>query len=189
MNGLQLAAQIRAHLHRQIPVIILTGDISTETMREIARQDCVQLNKPVKLNELTQTIRATAFGVAIGSRACPIRALLNRSRVRARPSSIVVDDDDRLRETVRSVLEDAGRTVEDFANAEAFLAGYRPGGDACASDRCQSAGNERARTAAAAALRRPSAAGNHDHRRWRRADGRSGHEGRRQRLHREADRS
>ncbi len=56
MNGLQLTAQIRAHMHRRIPVIILTGDISTDTMREIARQDCVQLNKPVKLNALSQTI-------------------------------------------------------------------------------------------------------------------------------------
>ena len=30
LNGLQLAAKLREKLHRQIPVIILTGDISTE---------------------------------------------------------------------------------------------------------------------------------------------------------------
>ena len=57
MNGLQVAAKLREKLHRQIPVIILTGDISTDTLRDIARQDCVQLNKPVKLKELTQVIQ------------------------------------------------------------------------------------------------------------------------------------
>ena len=32
LNGLQLAAKLREKLHRQIPVIILTGDISTGTL-------------------------------------------------------------------------------------------------------------------------------------------------------------
>ena len=57
MDGLQVAAKLREELHRQIPVIILTGDISTGTLRDIALQDCVQLNKPVKLKELTQVIQ------------------------------------------------------------------------------------------------------------------------------------
>ena len=57
MNGLQLVAKLREKLHRQIPVIILTGDISTDTLRDIALQDCVQLNKPVKLPELTRSIQ------------------------------------------------------------------------------------------------------------------------------------
>ena len=49
MDGLQVIAKLREKLHRQIPVIILTGDISTDALRDIARHDCVQLNKPVKL--------------------------------------------------------------------------------------------------------------------------------------------
>ena len=57
MDGLQVAAKLREKLHRQIPVIILTGDISTGTLRHIALQNCVQLNKPVKLKELTQAIQ------------------------------------------------------------------------------------------------------------------------------------
>ena len=57
LNGIQLAAQLREKFHRTIPVIILTGDISTRTLRDIALQDCVQLNKPVKLPELTRTIQ------------------------------------------------------------------------------------------------------------------------------------
>lgn len=130
MNGLQLAAHIRSHLHYQVPVIILTGDISTETMRAIARQNCVQLNKPVKLTELTQTIGQ----LLTTSRSAPSLPGLRPTESgthRSSPIIFVVDDDDRLRAAVRSVLEDAGRTVGDFATAEAFLASYRPGGDAC----------------------------------------------------------
>ena len=47
---------MRQELNRQIPFIILTGDISTEALRDIALHDCVQFNKPVKLRELTQAI-------------------------------------------------------------------------------------------------------------------------------------
>jgi len=57
MDGLQLTATLRQTLHREIPVIILTGEISTGALREIALRDCVQLNKPVKLKELTQAIQ------------------------------------------------------------------------------------------------------------------------------------
>ena len=56
MDGLQVAAKLREALHREVPVIILTGDISTGTLGDIAHYDCVQLSKPVKLTELTQAI-------------------------------------------------------------------------------------------------------------------------------------
>ena len=130
LNGLQLAAKLREKLHRQIPVIILTGDISTGTLRDIALQDCVQLNKPVKLKELTQVIQ----------RLLPV----SQSAARARaphpaeaaggpgpPTIFVVDDDSNLREAVRAVLEEDGRTVEDYATCEAFLEAYRPGREGC----------------------------------------------------------
>ena len=54
MNGLDAAGTVRKRLHRQIPVIILTGDISTSALHKIASGDCVQLNKPVKSAELMQ---------------------------------------------------------------------------------------------------------------------------------------
>ncbi|HXA24044.1 MAG TPA: chemotaxis protein CheB [Acetobacteraceae bacterium] len=57
MNGLQAANKLQETLHRQIPFIILTGDISTGTLRDIAGQGCVHLNKPVKLKELNQAIQ------------------------------------------------------------------------------------------------------------------------------------
>ncbi len=57
MNGLQVAGKLREALHRQVPFIILTGDISTDTLRDIAGQDCGRLNKPVKQAELSQAIQ------------------------------------------------------------------------------------------------------------------------------------
>ncbi len=57
MNGLQVVDKLREALRREIPFIILTGDISTDTLRDIARQHCVQLNKPVKFKDLAQAIQ------------------------------------------------------------------------------------------------------------------------------------
>jgi two-component system, chemotaxis family, CheB/CheR fusion protein len=130
MNGLQVTAKLRETLHRQIPVIILTGDISTGTLRDIALQNCVQLNKPVKLKELTQVIQ----------RLLPLRQSAVHSRAPhpgeaasspGPPVIFVVDDDSHVREGIRSVLEEDGRTVEDYATCEAFLEAYRPGREAC----------------------------------------------------------
>lgn len=57
MDGLHLSARLREKLGAALPIIILTGDISTETMRDVAGQNCVQLNKPVKVSELSATIQ------------------------------------------------------------------------------------------------------------------------------------
>jgi two-component system CheB/CheR fusion protein len=57
MDGLHLSAKLREKLGAALPIIILTGDISTETMRDVARQNCMQLNKPVKVSELSATIQ------------------------------------------------------------------------------------------------------------------------------------
>ena len=56
MNGVQVSQKLRQEVGRQIPFIILTGDISTDTLRDIALHDCVHLHKPVKLNDLTRAI-------------------------------------------------------------------------------------------------------------------------------------
>jgi len=125
MNGLQVTAKLRESCHRQIPVVILTGDISTDTLRDIARQNCVQLNKPVKLPELMQAIqRLLPLSPTLVPPPLPADAV-------GPPVIFVVDDDSQVRAAIRSVLEDDGRTVEDFAACEAFLDAYRPGREAC----------------------------------------------------------
>ncbi|HUZ64564.1 MAG TPA: chemotaxis protein CheB [Acetobacteraceae bacterium] len=120
MDGLQVAARLRLHLNQQVPVVILTGDISTGTLRDIARDACVQLYKPVKSVELVDTIRRLLPVAPAASAASP-----------GPPVIFVVDDDSQVRAGLREVLETAGEVVEDYASAEAFLAAYRPGRAAC----------------------------------------------------------
>ena len=130
MDGLQVIAKLREKLHRQIPVIILTGDISTDALRDIARHDCVQLNKPVKLKHLTQAIQRL---LPISQSAPHPHAQHPAEAVSAAgpPVIFVIDDDSHVREGIRAVLEKAGRAVEDYPTCEAFLEAYRPGRGAC----------------------------------------------------------
>ena len=101
-------ALIREELHHPVPAIILTGDISTDTAEQVALQDCVQLNKPVKLKELTQAIHVCCHcrgpRFRRGARA-PAEALGGSKP----PVIFVVDDDDSIRGAIRAVLEDDDR--------------------------------------------------------------------------------
>jgi two-component system CheB/CheR fusion protein len=134
LNGLEVAAKVREKLHRNVPVIILTGDISIKTLRAIAEADCAQLNKPVKLEDVTQAVqRALAVrnpGPHPAPRAAP-RPPAEKIVLPGPPVIYVVDDDSHIRAAIRSVLEDDGRTVEDFGDCEAFLQAYQPGREAC----------------------------------------------------------
>ena len=114
MNGLQLTDKLRGILGHAVPVVILTGDISTTTLRDVAAHGCTQLNKPVKLDTLTQMIQ---------------HLLTPKSSAAA--TIYIVDDDDAVRDGLRKLLEADGRHVEDFGDCEAFLAAYRPGGEGC----------------------------------------------------------
>ena len=57
MNGLQIIEGLRELLQRDIPAVIMTGDISTVTSLSIAPTNCIQLNKPVKSDDLTSLIQ------------------------------------------------------------------------------------------------------------------------------------
>jgi FixJ family two-component response regulator/signal transduction histidine kinase len=129
-NGLQLVARLRKILHHEIPVIMLTADISTETLREIARHGYTHLNKPVKASELVRLIqdllgRPLPKARTIGHAGDPAEDDVRMAAV------FVIDDDAAVREAMREVLEEDGRTVEAYPTCEAFLAAYRPGRDAC----------------------------------------------------------
>src|SRR5580658_2671194 len=55
-DGLQTATKLRERLRREIPVVILTGDISTGTLRDVAFQHYARLSKPIRSRELLQVI-------------------------------------------------------------------------------------------------------------------------------------
>ncbi len=121
LNGLQMAQKMREILGRNFPVVVLTGDISTTTLRAIAEGDCLQLNKPVKRDALI-----TAVTTLLVPKAS------SRTFHNADVATIyIVDDDNEMRRSLRELLEADGRKVEDFGDCEAFLAGYQPGGEAC----------------------------------------------------------
>ena len=130
MNGLQVTAKLREKLHRQVPVVILTGDISTGILRDISLQNCIRLNKPVKLKKLTQIIQGLLSPSRSAARArAPLPAEpAGRSEA---PVIFIVDDDSHIREEICSVFGEDGRTVEAYSTCEAFLEAYRPGGEAC----------------------------------------------------------
>ena len=131
LNGLQVVAALRATLHREIPVVILTGDISAQTMREIAQQSCVQLNKPVRAEELTRLIQA----FLTPSHQTAVKLSVPRSiepTIGLQPLTVfVVDDESGVRDAMREALVAAGRPVEVFESGEAFLDAYRPDRKGC----------------------------------------------------------
>ncbi len=126
MDGLELAAKLRAKLQRQIPIIVLSGNISTGLLREISEQNCVHLNKPVKLEKLTATIEQllaskpsipTTFALPHNH---PDKAII-----------FIVDDDHLIRDALCSVFIDAGQDCATFESSEAFLASYQAGREGC----------------------------------------------------------
>jgi two-component system CheB/CheR fusion protein len=131
LTGLQVVAGVRQTLHRDIPVVILTGDISTRTLREIARNDCVQRNKPVKAEELTHLIDSLLARTAPASPQAASRETAARGNGGERPTVFVVDDDEELRAALRGLLEQEGRRVEVYATAWEFLDSYSPGRSGC----------------------------------------------------------
>ena len=192
MNGLELATKLRATFQCDIPAIILTGDISTATWLAVARQPCLQLNKPVKARELLSAIESllAVAPAAAGAHAPAAGSLIETGNAREEPALVYVVDDDRyIRDGVRAVLEGEGHTVEDFDSCEAFLEAYRPGRDACLLIDAYLPGMsgldllQRLRDAG------DSTARDHGDGQQRRARGSPGDEGRRLGLHRKADRT
>jgi two-component system, chemotaxis family, CheB/CheR fusion protein len=120
-NGVQMVASLQQALGHNIPAIILSGDISTDTLREIAQGRLTHLSKPVTAATLVHLIaeQLTVPRSAADQGADPL------------PTIFIVDDDSNLREALRDLLEADGRTVELFDSCEAFLEAYRPGRRGC----------------------------------------------------------
>jgi two-component system CheB/CheR fusion protein len=127
MTGLELADRLREKLATKSPVVVLTGDISTETLREIAGQQCVPLHKPVKTDVLVSVIQGLLSSPA---EETPPRAP-RIDQGAGTPVIHVVDDDAGVREALSLVLIADGLKVEVWPDCESFMAAYRPGGVAC----------------------------------------------------------
>jgi len=131
MTGLQVATELRYLLDHQVPGVILTGDISTGTLREISSRNCVHLTKPVKASELTQAI-GRLLSTRMPAKPASVKdTRADDSRPGRPPVIYVVDDDDAVRSELRAVLEEDGRWVQDYASCQEFLDAYRPETEAC----------------------------------------------------------
>jgi two-component system CheB/CheR fusion protein len=131
MDGLQMIGKVREKLHRELPAIILTGDISTETLRIVAQQNCDQLIKPVRFEELAQVIQRLLATSHVASHVAALHPGETTDTSESPVVIFVVDDDNHVRGAIRSVLEDEGMRVEDFATCEGFLNAWRPGRRGC----------------------------------------------------------
>jgi two-component system CheB/CheR fusion protein len=128
MNGLDLAAAVRLRLHQDIPVIVLTGDISIQTLNVVTDQHCRYLSKPVSLDELSQTIETLLLPEAAAANT-PIRR--DPATSDAKLPIHIVDDDAQVRDVLCAAVQEDGRTATASPSAEAFLAAYRPGEASC----------------------------------------------------------
>jgi two-component system CheB/CheR fusion protein len=128
-TGAQVIARLRESLRREIPAIILTGDISSDTLRKIADAGCVHLSKPAEPETLIQQIVTflTAKPQPKGENVRHAAVSANGSR----PTIFVIDDDRTIRDTLQELLQEHGHTTEVYASGEAFLAADRRDREGC----------------------------------------------------------
>jgi len=118
----------------RMPVLVVTGDISTDTLRAISLAGCIHLNKPIKAEDLTRLVRAQLAAPRKKPELPrkPSHAAAGATgAAELAPTVFLIDDDETLRETMRELIAQEGRPVEAFASGEAFLEAYRPGRKGC----------------------------------------------------------
>jgi two-component system CheB/CheR fusion protein len=125
LNGLDLAAKLRARLGEGLPVVILTGDISNTTRLEVEQSGCTLIQKPVKIEALIRTLRPLLVAKTANAPAAPTVASEPATTV------LLIDDDIRIREAMGLILQAEGWAVQIYPSCETFLESYRPGGRVC----------------------------------------------------------
>jgi two-component system CheB/CheR fusion protein len=129
LTGAEIIARLRESQRREIPAIILTGDISTNTLRKIADAGCMHLSKPVEPETLMRQIVAL---LAVKQQPKAENALRAAVSAGGRlPTVFVVDDDQNLRDALQELLRQHGHPHEAYASGEAFLAADRPDREGC----------------------------------------------------------
>jgi two-component system CheB/CheR fusion protein len=72
-NGVDLATKLREQTGHNLPALVLTGDISIDTLREISKKQFIQRTKPVDVDDLRDVVQsllaaATVVATAENSR-------------------------------------------------------------------------------------------------------------------------
>jgi two-component system, chemotaxis family, CheB/CheR fusion protein len=129
MTGAEVIARLREKWRRDIPAIILTGDISSDTLSKIAVAGCVHLSKPAEPEILTLEI--AGFLAEAARQTAPTSLTNMQSPSAASPTVFVVDDDRNSRDDMQELLRAHGYAAETFDSGEAFLAADRPDRNGC----------------------------------------------------------
>ncbi|WP_292931390.1 chemotaxis protein CheB [Novosphingobium sp. PASSN1] len=125
-SGVDLLMALRVRMQRPLPAIVLTGDISHTAKAAIAEADCIHLKKPVNPAALLRAVESLCPPAPN-----PVVALPPGHTPQVVPVTYVIDDEPHVCEAIRNLLTAHGREVEDFLNAEDFLAAYQKGRPGC----------------------------------------------------------
>jgi len=124
-SGLKLALDLPDILGVAVPTIILTGDITKETLKAIAASPCHQVAKPVMPEVLMAIISDLMQKIPKSDPKTAPRAGVSGMTVH------VIDDDPMILETMRRLFEAEGLLVATYLSAEDFLELPRPDAPAC----------------------------------------------------------
>ncbi len=127
LTGLQSVVAIRDALSHDVPAIILTGDISTDTLRQISEHKLQTMFKPVRTRDLSRAIHEILSQQQDDVNGNQRAGL----PVDGKGTLYLVDDDDEIRVDLRIFFEGEGWIVWDFDSCEAFLAHYQPKPNSC----------------------------------------------------------
>ncbi|VFU09326.1 Protein-glutamate methylesterase [Methylocella tundrae] len=122
MSGLDVIDEVRAILGQQIPAVVLTGDISSATFAKIATRSAIHLAKPVRADELLDTIHRLQTRTPPARPISPPGSELDTPADSASAETIVVVDDDAcVRDSIQQLLESYGHRVATYASGQLFI--------------------------------------------------------------------
>lgn len=128
-NGIAAIGYIRQALRRNVPALILTGDISSKALRAFAQHEIPYLHKPAKLKDVMQMVE-TLVVRQNGERAGHISEPEYMEPMTGRLIE-VIDDQQDIRDNLRALFEGEGWTVATYVSAEEYLADYHPDRSGC----------------------------------------------------------
>ncbi|KJF72878.1 histidine kinase [Agrobacterium arsenijevicii] len=128
-DGIAAIGDIRQALRRNVPALILTGDISSKALKAFAQHEIPHLHKPAKLKDVMQMVE-TLVVQQTGERVERRNEAENMETMTGRRIEIIDDELD-IRDNLRALFEGDGWAVRTYASAEAYLADYKPDRSSC----------------------------------------------------------
>ena len=115
IDGLALGAAIRTRLRREIPLMVLTGNVSAAAVTLLEAANCIHLTKPIRIEDIVRHLAGAMHAAAADDGISPAPR-------RDATTICIIDGEEPARAMIREMLEEEGYRVEAFADAEAYLA-------------------------------------------------------------------